>query len=55
MSGESNVVHWLREHGIAPRPELVQEIFAHAKRSPMVLDQDEIFEICEDYGVVTAA
>jgi 2-isopropylmalate synthase len=55
MSGESNVVHWLREHGIAPRPELVQEIFAHAKRSPMVLDRDEIFEICEDYGVVTVA
>ncbi len=53
MSGESNVVHWLREHGIPPQNELVKEIFAVAKRSPMVLDQDEIFEICEDHGIGT--
>jgi len=45
----------MTEHGIAPQSELVKEIFEHAKRSPMVLDQDEIFEICEDHGVVTAA
>lgn len=55
MSGESNVVHWLREHGVEPEPELVQAIFAHAKASPRVLLPSEILELCEVHRSSPAA
>jgi 2-isopropylmalate synthase len=47
MSGMSNVVYWLHEHGIPPREHLVQEIFRAAKERNRVLSDDEIFEICK--------
>ncbi|HEY0784121.1 MAG TPA: 2-isopropylmalate synthase, partial [Thermoanaerobaculia bacterium] len=51
MSGESNVVYWLQEHGIDPRPELVRSIFDRAKDSPAVLLEQEILAICGQNGV----
>ncbi len=51
MSGESNVVFWLRERGIEPEPELVQAIFERAKASIRVLEEAEVYEICRTCGV----
>jgi 2-isopropylmalate synthase len=51
MSGESNVVFWLRERGIEPAPELVQAIFRRAKGSDRVLEEAEILSLCRDHGV----
>lgn len=50
MSGESNVVHWLQEHGYAQDRELVEAIFERAKDSPTVLTQVELHEICHEHG-----
>lgn len=55
MSGESNVVHWLKERGIRPEPEVVREIFACAKQSAAMLTEDEVLAICERHGVWSAA
>ena len=46
MSGESNVVYWLSDHGIGGTPDLVAAIFQAAKTSDRVLTDDEILEIC---------
>ncbi|MEA2604058.1 MAG: hypothetical protein QOF89_5050 [Acidobacteriota bacterium] len=51
MSGESNVVYWLRERGIEPGPELVKAIFQKAKTSTGTLEEVEILEICGAHGV----
>ncbi|HEX4962120.1 MAG TPA: LeuA family protein [Thermoanaerobaculia bacterium] len=50
MSGESNVVYWLRERGFEPHPELVQAIFQKAKTSLATLEEGEILEICAAHG-----
>jgi len=42
MSGESNVVFWLEEHGIEPSPERVAALFRAAKQSDHVLSENEI-------------
>ena len=47
MSGESNVVYWLRRHQLEPEAGLVEEIFTRAKASDRLLERDEILEICE--------
>ena len=52
MSGESNVLYWLTERGIPAEGELVREIFARAKRSPTVLTEAEILEICRTHGAL---
>ena len=41
-SGRSNVVHWLREHGIEPTDERVDRVFAMAKSRDHTLTEDEI-------------
>jgi 2-isopropylmalate synthase len=46
MSGESNVVCWLQDHGIEAEPGLVKAIFRHAKEASQVLVDAEILEIC---------
>lgn len=51
MSGESNVVFWLEQHGIEPAPDLVGTIFRRAKNSRRILREDEILEICRGHGV----
>ncbi len=52
MSGVSNVVHWLLEHGYPDDKELVERIFEKAKASPSVLSQIELHELCHEYGAV---
>jgi 2-isopropylmalate synthase len=42
MSGRSNVIFWLETRGMAADEEVVDRIFAHAKRSPSVLTEQEI-------------
>lgn len=50
MSGESNVVFWLRERRIEPEAALVAAIFARAKAADRVLAEEEILAICRDRG-----
>jgi 2-isopropylmalate synthase len=47
MSGVSNIVYWLHEHGIEPNDHLVEEIFRAAKERNRVLSDDEVLEICK--------
>jgi 2-isopropylmalate synthase len=42
MSGKSNVIFWLERHGITATDELVDRVFARAKRSSAVLTREEI-------------
>jgi isopropylmalate/homocitrate/citramalate synthase len=44
MSGKSNVVFWLERHGVPVTDDVVERIFAKAKRSPCVLAEREIRE-----------
>ncbi|MGH9412091.1 MAG: LeuA family protein [Vicinamibacterales bacterium] len=44
MSGRSNVAFWLERHGVAASDDLVDRIFARAKRSSAVLTDAEIRE-----------
>jgi len=46
MSGESNVVYWLSDHGIEATADLVAAIFRAAKTSDRVLTDGEILELC---------
>lgn len=54
MSGESNVVCWLRDRGIEPEPELVRSVFERAKESDHVLEEGEILALCKARGVGAA-
>lgn len=47
MSGESNVVYWLEQRGITPRPDLVKAIFDEAKQSNGLLSERAILAIVE--------
>jgi 2-isopropylmalate synthase len=47
MSGVSNVVYWLHEHGVEPTDHLVEEIFRAAKERNRILSDGEILEICK--------
>lgn len=51
MSGESNVIHWLKEHGLPQDKEIVRAVFEKAKESQTVLTKVEIEEICASFGV----
>jgi isopropylmalate/homocitrate/citramalate synthase len=44
-SGRSNVVHWLREHGIDPVDALVDRVFAAAKAGNRTLEDHEVLAI----------
>ncbi len=50
MSGESNVIFWLKDRGLPPTPELVAAIFLRAKASERVLDEEEILGLCQTYA-----
>jgi 2-isopropylmalate synthase len=45
MSGVSNIVHWLVEHGIDPDEQLVAEVFRAAKERDRVMTDDEVEQI----------
>ena len=47
MSGRSNVIYWLERRGIEPADELVDRVFRMAKRSRMVLTEQEILREIE--------
>lgn len=46
MSGKSNVLFWLDQHGITPGEELVERILKRAKTSDRLLTEAEILECC---------
>jgi len=45
MSGVSNIVYWLKEHGIEPEKQLVDEIFTAAKQHSRILTDDDVWNI----------
>jgi 2-isopropylmalate synthase len=45
MSGESNVVHWLRRHSVEPQPALVKQILGLAKNTSRLLSAEEILAL----------
>ena len=48
MSGESNVVFWLEQHGIGPRPDLVTAVLDAAKQSAGLLSEAQILRVVEN-------
>jgi 2-isopropylmalate synthase len=54
MSGQSNVVCWLTDHGVEPKPELVEAIFRKAKEATATLPEAEILDLCAAHGVAPA-
>jgi 2-isopropylmalate synthase len=50
MSGRSNVVFWLERHGYTATDELVERVFARAKKSTAVLTPEEIRAEIEHAG-----
>jgi 2-isopropylmalate synthase len=44
LSGKSNVVFWLEQHGFAPAEEVVDRVFRRAKSSQRVLTEQEIID-----------
>jgi 2-isopropylmalate synthase len=50
MSGMTNVTHWLVSRGYDPRPELVDRIFAAAKKAKAVLTEKEILRMVKATG-----
>jgi 2-isopropylmalate synthase len=51
MSGQSNVVCWLTDHGVEAHAELVEAIFRAAKEAVSTLTFLEISVICRRHGV----
>ena len=49
MSGESNVVYWLRKRHIEPDAALVQQILGAAKATDHILTEDEINQVIKEY------
>jgi 2-isopropylmalate synthase len=47
MSGESNVIFWLEQHGLEPGPELVKRIFEEAKQRQGLLSEADVLAIAE--------
>ena len=47
MSGESNVVYWLRRHNLAPEPALVKQIVGLAKSTSRRLSTTEILTLAQ--------
>jgi 2-isopropylmalate synthase len=45
MSGKSNVMFWLEKRGLPVTDEVVERIFAKAKQSASVLDEQEILKL----------
>ena len=49
MSGESNVVYWLKSRQIEPEAGLVKHIFGLAKKTDHILSDAEIHAAIEEY------
>ena len=50
MSGASNVVHYLQTRGLPTGPEIVQAVLARAKKSELLLTEEEILELVQEAG-----
>jgi len=50
MSGQANVIYWLRQRGIAPEPQLIEKILEEAKGADAVLEEQKIYEIIRGQG-----
>ncbi len=48
MSGASNVVHYLQTRGLSCGPEIVQAVLARAKKSELLLTEEEILETVQE-------
>jgi 2-isopropylmalate synthase len=44
LSGKSNVIFWLEQHGFVPEEEVVDRVFRRAKSSQRVLTEQEILD-----------
>lgn len=49
MSGESNVVYWLKSRDIEPEEKLVHHLFALAKRTDHILSDTEVHDAIADF------
>ena len=49
MSGESNVVFWLKQHGHEPEPALVKHVFGKAKAADHIFTDDEVEQIVAEF------
>lgn len=49
MSGASNVVYWLHEHGLEPEKSLVSEILTAAKQHNRVMSDGDVWNIVKDH------
>jgi 2-isopropylmalate synthase len=47
MSGKSNVVWWLKEHGYEPSDERVERLFKAAKDARELLTDDELHRLAK--------
>jgi 2-isopropylmalate synthase len=45
LSGRSNVLYWLQQHGVPASEELVSRIFDVAKQSSRILTDEELLAI----------
>ena len=54
MSGESNVVYWLKHRHLAPEPELVRAILQEAKSSNHLLTEIEIMQVVAQHRSATS-
>jgi len=45
MSGESNIIYWLKKRDIEPKKKVVSAIFQKAKTSKRILNDEEIYQI----------
>ncbi len=45
MSGESNVVYWLEQRGIDPRPESVKAVLDAAKQRNGLLSEADVLDV----------
>jgi 2-isopropylmalate synthase len=55
MSGASNIIYWLEQHGVVPDPKLVEEIFTAAKEKNRILTEEELLGICRTHAVEGAS
>jgi 2-isopropylmalate synthase len=55
MSGESNVVFWLEQRGIVPRPDLVKAIFGAAKHGDGLMSETEVLDIVSSFSSARAS
>jgi 2-isopropylmalate synthase len=51
LSGKSNVIYWLESRGITPTEEMVNRIFAAAKKSERILTEEELLSLAGPVAV----